>query len=183
MGTPAKTLEWHDAAAAGELAEELADLFRAVYGAAEPEASDPFYSRERFLERLERYRAAPGYALVVAREGERMIGFVYGYVLQPGGRWWSKVQPALPEEFMTETGSRTFAVNDMVVALDRQRQHIATAMHQQVLANHPDMRFTLTVKPDNVPAQAAYRRWGYRAVGRQQPFPDSPVYETMVLDR
>ncbi|WP_267593090.1 GNAT family N-acetyltransferase [Carbonactinospora thermoautotrophica] len=176
------TLQRHDREEAGKLAEDLADLYRAVYGTQEPQASNPFYSRERFLQRLDGYRAAPGYQLIVARENDRMVGFLYGYVLQPGARWWSKVEPPLPEEFTRETGDRTFAVNDMVVAADRRRRGIARAMHAELLAAHPGMRFTLTVRPDNTPARSAYQRWGYRIVGRQQPYPDSPVFEMMVLE-
>jgi hypothetical protein len=77
------TLDQHDAGEAGELADDLADLFQAVYS---EHASEPF-SREQFLERLTRYRAAPGYTLITAREDGRLVGFLYGYPLAAGSRW------------------------------------------------------------------------------------------------
>jgi len=176
-------LERHDSETSGRLIDELADLYRAVSPQQEPQASNPFYSRERFLDRLANYGRAPGFELVTARDATgRLVGMLYGYVLPPGARWWSVMQPAPSEEFAAETGSRTFAIKDMVVATDWQRRGIARAMHDTVRAAHPDMRFTLTVRPDNKSAQAAYRSWGYRLVGTQQPYPDSPVFETMLLD-
>src|SRR5262245_40780578 len=141
--------EWHDAEGAGHLTDELADLYRTVYGAVEPQASNPFYSRERFLERLDRYRLAPGFELVVVREAGRMVGFLYGYALPPQARWWSGIKPPLPAEQARETGERTFAFNDMVVAPDRRRRGIARRMHAVVVDARPGMRFTLTVRPDN----------------------------------
>jgi uncharacterized protein (DUF2267 family) len=61
-------LERLDANAAEKLADELADLYRKVYGAQEPQSSNPFYSRERFFERLAGYQRAPGYTLITARD-------------------------------------------------------------------------------------------------------------------
>lgn len=179
-------LSRHDGGEAAALAEELADLYRAVYSRQEPQASDPFYSRERFLDRFAGYSSAPGFELIVARQDGRMVGFLYGYQLPPTSRWWEAVRTEagepLPPEFRAESGQRTFAVNDMVVLPELRRHGLARAMHTEVVKGHPGSRFTLTVRPDNDAAQAAYRNWGYRAVGKQQPFPDSPVYNTLVFE-
>lgn len=176
-------LQVHDAHAAGQLAGEIADLYRAAYGAAEPQASSPFYSRDRFLERLDRYRAGRGFTLITARDTSgALVGFFYGYVLPPGARWWAPLEPRPPAELIEETGYRTFAINDMVVRPDWRRRGLAREMHARARAVHSGKRFTLTVRPDNTPARTAYLAWGYRILGTQQPFPDSPVFETMILD-
>lgn len=46
----------------------------------------------------------------------------------------------------------------------------------------PAARATLLVLPENVPAVAANRSWGWYTIGRLQPFQDAPVYEAMVLE-
>jgi ribosomal protein S18 acetylase RimI-like enzyme len=174
-------LNQHDAGAAGEMADELADLFQSVY---QEHASDRFFSREQFLDRLRGYRAAPGYTLITAREDSRLVGFLYGYPLPAGSRWWDGLTPVQPDEFTAETGTRTFAVNDMAVPVDRRRRGIAQAMHGLLLADRPGMRFTLAVMPSNTVARAAYRKWGYRVVGQPRPaFPDAPPLDLMVLER
>jgi ribosomal protein S18 acetylase RimI-like enzyme len=176
------TLARYDSRGAEPLAGEVADLYWSVYGSKEPQSSNPFYARDAFLARLGRYRAGPGYELVTARDGRRLIGFAYGYRVTPASTWWDHLQPRPPDDFLEEDGNRTFAVNDMVVALDWQRRGIALAMHDELRASHPGMRFTLTVRPDNVPARTAYLRWGYRVIGQAQPLPGSPTYDMMLLD-
>ncbi|MEU3529799.1 hypothetical protein AB0E62_39200 [Streptomyces sp. NPDC038707] len=41
----------------------------------------------------------------------------------------------------------------------------------------------LTVDTKRPRLQAMYEGWGYRKVGERQPFPDSPLYAVMLLDR
>jgi hypothetical protein len=43
-------------------------------------------------------------------------------------------------------------------------------------------RATLLVSEDNSPARRAYAKWGWRKIGKLQPFPDSPHYDALVLD-
>jgi ribosomal protein S18 acetylase RimI-like enzyme len=171
------TFDQHDGQAAGKLAEDLAHLFRAAYTS----ETDPFYSCEQFLYRFDRYRAARGFLLITAHSGRRLVGFLYGYPLRPGSRWWDGLTPPPPSGFTDETGHRTFAINDMAVAPGLRRRGIAQAMHALLVAHRPEMRFTLAVTPDNVPAQAAYLKWGYQPVGRPAPaFSGAPALDLMV---
>jgi len=137
-------LERLDATVAEKLADELADLYREVYGAQEPQASNPFYSRERFLERLAGYQRAPGYTLITARDAsDELVAFLYGYPLPPGSRWWSVLQPQPPADFVAEDGTRSFAINDMVVRPDWRRRGVARALHDEIRAEHPGKRVYL----------------------------------------
>ncbi|GAA1775447.1 hypothetical protein [Actinomadura chokoriensis] len=43
-------------------------------------------------------------------------------------------------------------------------------------------RATLLVREDNESAQRAYARWGWRKAGKVQPFPDSPHFDSMIID-
>lgn len=40
----------------------------------------------------------------------------------------------------------------------------------------------LLVDPEHPWAQALYETWGFRKVGKRQPFPDSPVYAVMLAE-
>jgi hypothetical protein len=61
------------------------------------------------------------------------------------------------------------------------RQGIARTLHERLLASRCEQRATLLVRADNTPARAAYARWGWEAVVQLQPFPDSPVYDALIL--
>ena len=58
----------------------------------------------------------------------------------------------------------------------------AQALHDELLGHRPEARATLLVAEDNAPAQRAYATWGWRKLGKLQPFPDSPHYDALVLD-
>ena len=62
------------------------------------------------------------------------------------------------------------------------RRGYARTLHDALLHNRPEQRATLLVIPDNTPAQAAYRSWGWTKLGELQPFPDAPVFDTMIRD-
>jgi GNAT superfamily N-acetyltransferase len=170
-------------ATADEVSDEtisaVADLYEDVY--VDQLLSDPFYSPERFAERLKSYMKGPEFRLITATDEGLPVGFLYGYMLPEGSRWWDGVQPRLDEEFRREDSNRTFALNDMVVRQGWRRRGVASAMHGEMLRVFPGRRFTLLVVPGNLPARLCYQSWGYRLVGVQQPFSDSPVYDTMLF--
>jgi len=174
-------IERHDASAAIALADELGALYAAAY-AGTPQADDPFYSANRFTERLNGYIKAPGFRLVTARAGagNALIGYAFGYVLPPGAKWWNGLLDATPEGFTTETGSRTFALNELHVRADHRGSGVASAMHAKLMEADGHERATVLVRPEN-PALNLYEHWGYRPIGRLKPYPDSPEYLALVL--
>jgi hypothetical protein len=52
-------------------------------------------------------------------------------------------------------------------------------LHDALLFSRPEWLAFLLVRLDN-PARFAYVSWGWRKIGEQQPFPDSPVFDEMV---
>lgn len=44
-----------------------------------------------------------------------------------------------------------------------------------------EKRATLLVRNNNTTAQAAYARWKWQKIGTLQPFPDSPLFDAMIL--
>ncbi len=62
-----------------------------------------------------------------------------------------------------------------------QRRGIARALHDELLRGRPEERATLLVRSDNEPAQTAYARWGWATVAKLKPFPDSPLFDALIL--
>ncbi|WP_038044224.1 MULTISPECIES: GNAT family N-acetyltransferase [Thermocrispum] len=157
------------------------DVIVPLYLATHPQAAtDPFYSVERFTERVEGYMRSPGFGMCAAFDEDKPVGLAFGYALPENARWWRSLQPHDPE-LTIETGTRTFAINEIMTHPDHQRRHVARDTHRELLATRREERATLLVDEANTPAVTAYRRWGYRKVGTIKPFPDSPTFAAMIL--
>jgi hypothetical protein len=57
---------------------------------------------------------------------------------------------------------------------------IAHRIHEELLPGRQEERATLLVDPRNGSAKRLYESWGYEHNGDQKPFPDSPLYATLV---
>jgi ribosomal protein S18 acetylase RimI-like enzyme len=169
---------------AADDARELADRLGALYAAAyvgTPQETDPFYSAERFAERLRGYTAAPGFRLITAETGGDLIGYAFGYLLPAGARWWNGLQDDVPADVTAESGRRTFALCELHIRADQRGQGVASQLHRELLVGDHE-RLTVLVRPDNL-ALEIYQGWGYRPIGRLQPYSDSPVYIALLLAR
>jgi hypothetical protein len=59
---------------------------------------------------------------------------------------------------------------------------VATRLHRELVECRREERFTLLVDPANeTTARRLYMSWGYEMVARLKPYPDSPVYDALVL--
>jgi ribosomal protein S18 acetylase RimI-like enzyme len=143
--------------------------------------NDPFYSAERFVERVRGYLKAPGFEIVSAAVDGKPVGLAFGYALPENARWWTALTTPVEPELIAETGQRTFALNELMVHPNWQRHGIAEALHNELMAHRPEERATLLVREDNAAAQAAYAKWGWTKIGKLKPYPDSPNYDALVL--
>ncbi|HEV8557282.1 MAG TPA: GNAT family N-acetyltransferase [Actinophytocola sp.] len=177
---PARTAfrRYDSASAENVLAVIVGPLYEASHGDV---IANPFYSAERFIERVRGYLVAPGFALVVAYIGDVPVGQAFGYALPPNARWWQGLTTPVPEGFIEETGTRTFALNELMVVPDWQGKGVAHALPDELLGSRREERATLLVREDNAAAQTAYTRWGWQKVGKLQPYADSPHFDAMVL--
>ncbi|MFD7456103.1 MULTISPECIES: GNAT family N-acetyltransferase [unclassified Streptomyces] len=144
----------------------------------------PFYSAERFDERLSAHSAVAGWEAVVAYDGGEPAGFAYATPLGVGTRWWSAMTGPLPEGYTVETGKRTLALNEIVVRRAWRGTGLAHRIHEELLGGRGEERVTLLVNPraGDGKVQAVYERWGYEKIGEQQPFADSPVFASMMRE-
>ncbi len=173
-------IERHDATGMHGLRADLLAVYTEVY--AHEIADNPvFFDVDQFWERLTAYASRAGFSLVVGRVDGELIGYALGYRLPEGARWWRGYRGDLPADQLVEDGRRTFAICEIMVRPTWRRRGYAHALHDELLADRPESRATLLVEPDNAPAHAAYRSWGWREVGHVKPsFPDSPLYISMM---
>jgi ribosomal protein S18 acetylase RimI-like enzyme len=159
----------------------MRDELIAIHVDARAELLDqPFYSADRFAERLDGYVKAPGFALVTGHVDDLLIGYAFGSPLPVDTRWWTGFDGKGDSDFLRETGSRTFAFREIVVRTAYQRRGHAHRLHDALLAARNEERATLLVRDDN-PARHLYARWGWTVVGNIQPYPDSPTFHAMIL--
>jgi GNAT superfamily N-acetyltransferase len=160
---------------------ELRALYREVY--AEP----PYVWGEDhaalFAERFEVQRRQEGFTLIEARDGTELAGFTFCVTLQPTTPWWHNLTTTLPAEITTERPGRTLALVELLVRPSWRRHHIAQGMHDLLLEGRPEERATLTVLPAAEPAQAAYRKWGWKRVAQKRnPLPGSPLFDVLIKE-
>ncbi|MEV4503799.1 GNAT family N-acetyltransferase [Streptomyces klenkii] len=162
------------------------DVFLALYE--EVYAEPPYCEGPRevaeFIERFLRQTGRPAFRLVLAYDGTAVVGFTFGYLLPADTLWWNGLLEPMPEAFTKETGERTFVVIELAVGKPWRRLGIAAGLHARLLDGVRAERATLTMRPEPEAAAArcAYAAWGYRKVGRSQPWSEAPVYDSMVLD-
>jgi len=154
------TWQHFDAQAATKQRSDLIALYEQIWLSGWKD-NDPFFSGERFVDRLAKHLAAPGFELVTARLGEQLIGYTYGF---------SRVR------------EHKFIVCELMVAAERRRHGMARRLHDELLGGRSEQTAELLVEKENGPAQVAYRHWGWRKAGDLQPFADAPNYDVMVID-
>jgi GNAT superfamily N-acetyltransferase len=144
--------------------------------------TSPFHAVERFDERLAVYASRPCWTAVLGYESGEPVGFCFGVPLGADTRWWSSMTEPLPEEFVRENGSRTVALNEIVVRRPWRGSGVAWQLHEAWLSCRREERVTLLVNPTagNGSVQAVYEAWGYRTIGEQRPFPDAPLFTSMM---
>lgn len=173
------TTRAYDTAGARAIQDELFALYADIYA---DQLSDPFYSVDRFAERFAGHSGRAGFGLVTGRVADELVGYSYGGPLSATTQWWGGLRGPVPPEATTEDGSRTFALNEIMVHKRWRRRGFARALHDTLLDERPERRATLLVDPGNVAARTAYLAWGWQVLGQLQPYPDAPVYDALVLE-
>lgn len=169
------TLEHLDGAGTREHFEEIQTVYAAAF---------PDYDLGDHRVRTMRQTQSSGFEAVIARLDGELIGFAYGLPLSPQSRWWEGLQPAAPEGFTTETGSRTFALIDLAVLPAHRGRGLARRLTSELLQGRTEERATLATDPHKRQVQEMYERWGWRKVGRVPGHPGEtqPEYDLYMID-
>jgi ribosomal protein S18 acetylase RimI-like enzyme len=167
----------HDAAEAQALVDDLV----AVYLDAHAE-DGAFYNEERYRQQLAGHMKVPGWTLLTAEVGGHLVGYAYGFPLSSKTRWWKGIRGDVPPDFTHEDGHRTFALSELLVRPASQRKGIARGLHDKLVESRPEKRLTLLARPDNAPAQGAYRSWGWKKVAQLKPaWEGAPIFDVLVF--
>jgi len=166
-----------------ELTFQLLDGTQAEAHATELQAlrAEEWEDDGSFAGRFRVVRRQPGFVLAEARHGGYLVGYAFGRPLRPSTSWWRQLTTPLPDEITAEHPGRTFALVELLVRASWRRQGIAETLHDLILADRPEERATLTVRPTAIPAQHALRKWGWRKVARtRDDGPGSLVSDVLV---
>ncbi|WP_051764719.1 GNAT family N-acetyltransferase [Streptomyces sp. NRRL F-5135] len=142
-----------------EIRDTILDVYADVY--ADEVATNPFFSMDRFEERLQGHTSAPGWSCAVAQVGDQVAGYTYGFTARD------------------EAG--TFKLCENMLRPTWRKRGIAKLMHDELVAQRTEERIQLLVRRERPRLRAMYERWGYEHAGEKLPFPDSPLYDVMVL--
>ncbi|BCK54998.1 GNAT family N-acetyltransferase [Nocardia wallacei] len=170
------TLERYDANGALGLADEL----KAVYLASHLEQQgDPWYSPDRFWDRLEQlYAPIPEFELVGGWVDHRLVGYAFG---TPYGRpkgVWEKAVRVFPTFGPVTMDDPVYIFREFAVHPAAQGKGYARSIHDALLSERPEPLAYLLVRVGN-PARKAYESWGWRVIGQTRPFADSPAMDEM----
>lgn len=170
------TIRHHDAAGALALRREMVTVYAAAH---DDLMDDPWFHPDRFWQRLvDLYAPTRDFGMVSAWRDEEMVGYAFGSPRDDGGQLWNTVRDHLPD--LPPTGV-VYIFREFAVSPAHQRRGYGRRVHDALLATRPEQVAHLLVRPDNVPAQHAYRAWRWTRIGQRQPFPDSPALDAMVL--
>nr|WP_234322914.1 GNAT family N-acetyltransferase [Streptomyces sp. NRRL S-350] len=166
----------HHTALAAEARQDLLAVYAEVRA---PLLHLPNYSVATFAERLDRYAAEPGFALVLAHDGRVPVGYAYGNTVEPGDRYWTRLAEPLPEGF---ADTPALALREIGVRAPWRGTGTARRIHDALLAGRTEGRAVLMVNPlaGDGKVQRLYGTWGYRAFNAQEASPDSPRLTAMV---
>jgi GNAT superfamily N-acetyltransferase len=162
-----------------EIRPTLVSVYAEVYE--REAAADPFLSVPRFEERLTGHASRPGWACVVGDVEGEVVGYAYG---RPDGEaeWRKVIDPISPGVYEYGVGRESFGLCEIMMRTPWRGKGIARAIHDDLMRERSEKRASLFVDREHPRVRATYERWGYRWVAGSQPFPDSPLYDVMVLD-
>lgn len=165
--------QWHD---------DICRLYEQVF------SMPPFaWSEDGSIEHtqeLSEVRNDPTFAVTIARDSERLIGFAYGHRLPVDHGWWQDFLEPLPPTMADEWDGRTFALINLAVDEDWRGQGIGKQVLSLLLERRLEERAILSVQPAAVETQRIYKHLGWRKVGTKGPIPEAltPYWNIFLRD-
>ncbi|HEX4654401.1 MAG TPA: GNAT family N-acetyltransferase [Mycobacteriales bacterium] len=165
-GRPSVDISLVDARAFADLVDTAAD----VYGAAMNRAPDLVGQRRDIMaDHVERQ----GFVAAVAMDGDRLIGFGYGYQGRPGEWWHDVVSAALGRERSREWLSDAFDLAELHVHPAHQGNGVGRELLDLVLGAAAGRTVVLSTHDSETVARALYRSVGFVDLLRDFTFPGS----------
>jgi len=151
------SIELLDGDAAEPYAERIFALYDEVFGRFPDEAD---WRAQLF----DRDRVRPGYRLALALDGDRVLGFAWGYRGSRGQQWPDLVArslPELPAEWMRDH----FELVELAVDASARRQGIGGRLHDALLDGLTGRALLGTTLATDDPALCLYRDRGWSTLG------------------
>jgi GNAT superfamily N-acetyltransferase len=168
----------HQAAGEAVLSTAYADLYEAVY-AEPPYNASPPYTRKEFTQRTTGQVTRPGFELMSLEDGHILVGFCFGFTMQPGRWWGGENDPPPPKEIVE---APKLAVIELIVSKQYRGRGLGKKLLGGLLAERAEPYATLASHPD-APAHDLYVRWGWRiACTSRPPVPGAPLMDIMVYE-
>lgn len=150
----------HDGGAAAEHRDNVLQVWDESFGA----VADTAEWRDTVWDR---HRARADYRLATAYDGDRLVGFSWGYTGQPGQFWSDFVLDKLGQAVAEWVGGH-FEFVELAVLPNGRRQGVGGRLHDQLLAGLPHKRALLGTEDDPTnPAVRLYLSRGWRRLGKQ----------------
>ena len=155
-------IETHDGDAAAGHRDNVLRVWDEVFGAVE----DADGWRETVWDR---HRGRDGYRLATAHDGDRLVGFSWGYTGERGQFWSEFVLDQLGSPLEDWVGGH-FEFAELAVLSDVRGQGLGGRLHDTLLSGRPHRRALLGTEDDpSTPAVRLYLSRGWRRLGKQSP--------------
>lgn len=118
---------------------------------------------------------------MLGRIAGQAVGYAFGGPRDQHGPVWDDLLTTYPQWSLPADPVPMYMFRELAVRPDHQRRGIGGRLHDALLQPRSEPVAELLVRKDNGPAQAAYRSWGWVQLGEKQPFPDSPIFDRLVL--
>ena len=179
----------YDSAATLKLRDDLVGLWvdweadiLPAYAASHDDQHDPWFHPDQFWERLvELYLPGRDFELVAGRIAGVVVGYAFGSPRDQHGAIWDDLRSTYPAWGLSAEPVPMYMFREFATHPDHQRKGIGRRVHDALLRRRPEPVAELLVRKDNIPAQAAYRSWGWAQLGEKQPVPDSPMFDRLIL--
>jgi GNAT superfamily N-acetyltransferase len=153
-----------------------------VYGTshAEPIRNDPWFSEDKFWQRLvDLYAPGRDFAMVSGWLDDEIIGYAFGSPRDNATPTWQQVKTGMPDFPVQDENEPIYIFREFAVHPTHQGKGYGRQIHNELLRTRPERLTCLYVRVDNVQAMGAYLSWGWRKIAAEQPFPDSPILHVM----
>lgn len=148
------------------LGGQLADVYRSAFSIFRDAPTDSevgVFVRDT----LPQHATREAFSFLAALEGERLIGFIYGYHGRRGEWWEDWIHERVPDTVFDEWFGDQFDVTEFCVRADRQGDGIGSRLYTALfaeVASRPYTRAVLTTRRLRNPARGFYLKRGWEVV-------------------
>jgi GNAT superfamily N-acetyltransferase len=142
------------------LISTLAEIYRGAFGTL-PYPVTNATVHQFATEILPRHAGRADFKLLVAREDDQVVGFIYGYAGASGQYWEDWLAARIPPDVYAEWFGGHFAVTEFCVLPEHHGRGIGSALHDTLLSGLAHERAVLTTHRLDSPAQRLYARKGW----------------------